>query len=191
MDELHSLSDIFYKRLFRIPDYQRGYAWRTNEQVAAFWDDLNNLQPDRRHYTGLLSIAYLEDKDIVKWNDEQWLISKRGFKPVHVVDGQQRLTTSIILIQAILDFVGQHHKGETSEDVYIGEMSLDEVKKQYVSITEKSGIITSYIFGYEIDNPSYNYLKSKIFHDLTAAATDETYYTLNLENAYTFFHAVS
>jgi len=42
-NELHSLSILFQNRLFRIPDYQRGYAWK-REQLADFWDDLMNLQ---------------------------------------------------------------------------------------------------------------------------------------------------
>ena len=187
MDKLHSLSEIFHQYLFRIPDYQRGYAWRANEQVAAFWDDLNNLQPDRKHYTGLLSIAHLSEKDTQGWNDEQWLIKKRGFNPVHVVDGQQRLTTAIILIQALYDFVKSIHPEEEDEDIYLGQSTLEEIKKQFISLTEKRGVITTYIFGYESDNPSYEFLKNRIFHDSTAASTEETYYTLNLENAYVFF----
>ena len=44
-NELQPLSPIFPNRLFRIPDYQRGYAWQQSQQ-ADFWDDLINLQPD-------------------------------------------------------------------------------------------------------------------------------------------------
>ena len=53
-NELQSLSQLFQNRLFRIPDYQRGYAWQ-QQQLVDFWDDLVNLHPDRYHYTGLLS----------------------------------------------------------------------------------------------------------------------------------------
>lgn len=44
-NELQPLSLIFPNRLFRIPDYQRGYAWQQS-QLADFWDDLIHLQPD-------------------------------------------------------------------------------------------------------------------------------------------------
>jgi len=36
MKELESLSSIFKDKLFRIPDYQRGYAW-TKKQLKDFW----------------------------------------------------------------------------------------------------------------------------------------------------------
>lgn len=54
--ELQPLSLLFQNRLFRIPDYQRGYAWQQS-QLADFWDDLINLQEGRYHYTGLLSFS--------------------------------------------------------------------------------------------------------------------------------------
>ena len=41
MNELVSLSDLFVKKIFRIPDYQRGYAWGES-QLDDFWDDLIN-----------------------------------------------------------------------------------------------------------------------------------------------------
>ena len=38
MAELLDLSSIFDKKIFRIPDYQRGYAWN-ERQLEDFWDD--------------------------------------------------------------------------------------------------------------------------------------------------------
>lgn len=58
-NELQSLSMLFQNRLFRIPDYQRGYAWQ-QPQLVDFWDDIINLQEDRYHYTGLLSLKQLK-----------------------------------------------------------------------------------------------------------------------------------
>lgn len=44
-NELQPFSQLFQNRLFRIPDYQHGYAWL--QQLVDFWDDLVNLQSDR------------------------------------------------------------------------------------------------------------------------------------------------
>ena len=61
-NELQPLSLLFQNRLFRIPDYQRGYAW-LQQQLVDFGDDLVNLQTDRYHYTGLLSLKPLKGKN--------------------------------------------------------------------------------------------------------------------------------
>jgi len=49
------LQELFNNRIFRVPDYQRGYAWE-HQQVAEFWDDLQLLSSgsDRHHYTGTI-----------------------------------------------------------------------------------------------------------------------------------------
>lgn len=77
MNTLQPLSQIFQNRLFRIPDYQRGYAW-LETQLVDFWEDLMNLQPDRNHYTGLLSIKpmpreQIDEKDRCRSLRKDWL----------------------------------------------------------------------------------------------------------------------
>ena len=100
MNELESLKNIFKDRIFKIPDYQRGYAW-TTRQLKDFWEDVVSLPPDRFHYTGVLSLKKVDRNIWSNWNDERWLLEDKGYKPFHVVDGQQRLTTFVIFIQAI------------------------------------------------------------------------------------------
>ena len=53
--ELQNLATIFNNRVFRIPDYQRGYAW-AEPQLNDFWDDLDRLDARRTHYTGQLTL---------------------------------------------------------------------------------------------------------------------------------------
>ena len=100
--ELQPLSLLFQNRLFRIPDYQRGYAWQ-QPQLTDFWDDLINLQDGRYHYTGLLSLKNLKSSETTSWGSDLWMVSK-GFKPCHIVGGQQRLTTFVILLNEIVEY---------------------------------------------------------------------------------------
>ena len=78
MAELLDLSSIFDKKIFRIPDYQRGYAWQ-NSQLYDFWEDILNLQDDRDHYIGLISIKQI-DVNSEKITDAEkklgWLLNK-------------------------------------------------------------------------------------------------------------------
>jgi hypothetical protein len=93
MQELESLQNIFKDRIFKIPDYQRGYAW-TTRQLKDFWEDVINLPPDRHHYTGLLSLKKLNKRNLSNWNDEQWLpetILERGVNLLRFMEDRWNL----------------------------------------------------------------------------------------------------
>lgn len=187
-NELQSLSVLFQNRLFRIPDYQRGYAWK-HEQLADFWEDLLNLHEDRYHYTGLLSLKAVNRNDIKTWQGDEWLLDI-GFKPFHIVDGQQRLTTFSILMFEIVAFVKglPDNQNKTDEDVFLGFESLKDIKAKYILRKRPpQNLVTTYLFGYETDNPSANYLKYKVFNEAFGGTVFETYYTKNLKYAKSFF----
>jgi hypothetical protein len=191
MANLKSLNEIFSNTLYRIPDYQRGYAWTYN-QLKDFWDDLYNLNENKSHYTGVLTIkaVHTDQFNLEKWNEEKWLVRERGYKAYYVVDGQQRLTTSIILVQAIIEIITEVYKTPITNinDVYIGSYSVKEIAEAYLSISKPPhGIIKTYKFGYESDNPSFDFLRHRIFNQPDSGTINETFYTLNLENAKRFF----
>ena len=189
MEKLESLQNIFKDRIFKIPDYQRGYAW-TTRQLKDFWEDVVNLTTDRHHYTGLLSLKKLSKENWSNWNNERWLVEDRGYKPFHIVDGQQRLATFVIFIQAISELLKEipENKDKNEEEVYLGSFSLKAIKESYLVIEKPPQfIIKTYKFGYEVDNPSFKFLKHRIFQEPDSGTIQETFYTLNLENAKKFF----
>ncbi|WP_182212703.1 DUF262 domain-containing protein [Stenotrophomonas acidaminiphila] len=143
-NQLLTLSKIFTERLFRIPDYQRGYAWG-EKQLRDFWSDLDQLEDGQNHYTGVLTLENVPAEVCEKWGDDAWIINSKKFEPLYVVDGQQRLTTSIILIQVILENI--------DESIRINYNTKEEVQKKFIFDSKDGGISRSYIFGYEKDNP--------------------------------------
>ncbi|MCH1908693.1 DUF262 domain-containing HNH endonuclease family protein [Stenotrophomonas sp. Y6] len=178
-NQLLTLSKIFTERLFRIPDYQRGYAWG-EKQLRDFWSDLDQLEDGQNHYTGVLTLENVPVEVCEKWGDDAWIINSKKFEPLYVVDGQQRLTTSIILIQVILENI--------DESIRINYNTKEEVQKKFIFDSKDGGISRSYIFGYEKDNPSYEFLKSRIFCEkITSGDLQETIYTQNLQRAKDFF----
>jgi uncharacterized protein with ParB-like and HNH nuclease domain len=189
MQKLQTLEDIFNKRIFRIPDYQRGYAWG-KKQLTDFWEDLINLDNNRFHYTGVISIKEVPTNRLAKWEDEKWLIELRRFKPFHIVDGQQRITTTSIFIQCLVECIRnlKENKYLEDNDIYLGSYSLVEIIERFIVITQPpKNIVSTYKFGYEIDNPSFEFLRHKIYGERNTGRVDETFYTLNLENAKEFF----
>ena len=62
MEEPKPLDSLFKEKIFRIPDYQRGYAWQKT-QLKDFWEDLINLGKERSLYTGVLTLKELTKYD--------------------------------------------------------------------------------------------------------------------------------
>lgn len=188
MSDLQSLSELYQNKLFRIPDYQRGYAWK-QEQLVDFWDDILNLQEDRYHYTGLLSLKAVAKAESKGWSNDKWLLDS-GYKAYHVVDGQQRLTTFSILVNEIVSFVKglECNEGKTDEEIVLCYQTLKAIRSKYISQKRPpQNLITTYLFGYEVDNPSADYLTYKIFEEPFSGTVNETYYTKNLKYAKEFF----
>lgn len=179
MSELKSLSSIFEHRVIRIPDYQRGYAWQEH-QLNDFWEDLIQLSPDRVHYTGVITLEPVTKNLYQRWDSDLWIIEGKGYKPYYVVDGQQRLTTSVILIQAILESV--------ATDAELNYQSLNDIRQQYILHSAPDGIRRSFLFGYEIDNPSDEFLRTQVFQEYSSSNHDQqTFYTRNLAFAKDYF----
>lgn len=178
-NNVQNIADIFERKLFRVPDYQRGYSW-SDKQREEFYDDLMRIVNNKNHYTGLLTLRKVDidtDDQFGKWQKDRWLIES-GYTPFYIVDGQQRLTTIIILIQSILDGISP-----TDQLAYNSKQFILE---KY--IFKKSENYKSYIFGYEYNDPSDLFLRSKIFKDTDSAYEQSmTIYTSNLHDAKKFF----
>lgn len=179
--KLQSLSEIFNNRIFRIPDFQRGYSWE-ERQLDDFWEDLQNLHPNKIHYIGLLTVEPINNSDIQnveKWKDDLWLL-KKGMTAYYVIDGQQRLTTLIILLHEILRTFSE------DEGINFGSKSEWTERFLYRSFNQ---IDKSFVFGYEKDNPSDEFFKTRILEQESSAADKypETLYTANLMFAKEYF----
>ena len=190
-NNLESIQKLFNEKIFRIPDYQRGYSWN-EKQLTEFWEDVLNIPQDREHYTGMISLKEIKDiSNKEKWNDIEWLIRDRGYKIYHIVDGQQRLTTITILINEIVKFIKNlpENKEKMDEQINLNSFTLKMIKENYIVVSKPNSddMLKSYKFGYEVDNPSYKYFKNKILEEETNGEVDETFYTLNLQKAKAFF----
>ncbi len=178
--ELKSISKIFSEVIFRIPDYQRGYSWE-DKHLKDFWSDIEQLPKGNNHYTGVLTLEPVTEANYSRWEDDIWIITSKRWSPMYVVDGQQRLTTAIILLQGILD--------QLDDDELLNFTTKADIRKKYIFEPKGTGISKSYIFGYEKDNPSYEFLKQTIFgdHSINHSLPEETIYTKNLRRAKEFF----
>jgi predicted transport protein len=186
MNKLLSLDEIFHNKLIRVPDYQRGYAWEIDPQVSDFWDDIINLVPGRSHYTGMISLKYLPADATKNWKEENWLLSHGQTQACHVVDGQQRITTFVVLLNSILTLVRglPENRGKDLRDIPFADKSLSSILEEYIVVENISNRTEkAYRFGYEVDNPSFAFLRSKVFGEPAMGEIKESFYTRNLAKA--------
>lgn len=120
MNHVLSVEQVFTERLLRVPDYQRGYAWK-EEHLTEFLEDLELLGVGKHHYTGTLVLHALNEPPRV--DDEG-----RSYRCHDIVDGQQRMTTIVVLLDVIrreLNSQGLTKLAEGIRRTYIHTTGID------------------------------------------------------------------
>ncbi len=146
--ELLDLDGVIEKGVFEIPSYQRGYAWQ-ERQLKDFWNDLEHVSKlgDKFHYMHSLTLRELENE-----------FESSAFE---IIDGQQRLATSLILLDLLA-------KTTQNKDPKYSLINLEPILSyKYYGLNEAFRAIT------EEEN------------DLEAFKT--SFYAKNLIDAYAFF----
>jgi len=185
---LYSFDELITQRLFRIPDYQRGYAW-TEVQLKDFWEDVRSLREGQQHYTGAITTERVAQNSLERWADESESLASSNWHdpnadhphilnadstitPLYIVDGQQRLLTIAIFLTAACD------------SNLLGESHTQRLRSQYLIRLLANDLIP--VIGYEPHVPSHSYLRSTIY-DNTKSEEPHTAYTAALEKAKEFF----
>lgn len=77
------IPDIFANNYFRIPDYQRGYAWKADKQLPELWDDIEVEEAIRtaaQYGDGFWKIFKRLRREGKNWNHKKVY---RGYKNMH------------------------------------------------------------------------------------------------------------
>lgn len=151
MDNLVTLQDLFKNNVFKIPDYQRGYSWE-NKHRRDLLEDLDSIQltreggqeKERRHYTGTV---VLEPHGTQQGFGE-------SYTRFDIVDGQQRLTTLSILLNAVVN--------ELRDVREIAATKISQIiKERYIMVEGPQGNI----FKLSLDEDNDIYFKQAIIMD--------------------------
>lgn len=88
-----SVDQLLYGRLFRIPQYQRTYSWLRKQRQELFHDIRSTWEAgeERTHFMAT----------VVGLRREKRTIMAKEHQVIELVDGQQRITTLILLLKAI------------------------------------------------------------------------------------------
>lgn len=120
VDNVITIEQIFAERLLVVPDYQRGYAWE-NRQLREFVEDLELLSESKDHYTGTV---ILHPQSGTRARDA----AGKSYATADLVDGQQRMTTIVLLLNAIRRELADLGHAELAEGIkrsYVATPGLD------------------------------------------------------------------
>ena len=157
--ELKPITHFFNKKIYCVPSYQRGYSWEEKQIFDLLADIDHAIKLNSLHYTGTITIHSQSTTEKIGLNN---------YEIFHIVDGQQRLTTLILILSYILKELKNNL--ETADDAK---------EKENTYIISKG----SYLFRYEIDKVSENYFRSLILENENLSSLEENLYTRNLLNA--------
>jgi len=142
-----------------IPEYQRHYSW-DEKQWDDMWNDIYYLEPGKTHYFG--TVIFME-KDSPEGMPGIW------FDKLEIVDGQQRIATSLILIREIISIL---EKLNVFSKDHIRKLKEDYLRYESVYKLELLGddreFFRRYIIEgeehFEVETPSQDKLKrGKLF----------------------------
>lgn len=117
------LGQLFYHRhRFAVPIYQRHYVWNRDKQWEPFWLDVRNKAVERlegrdQSYDHYMGAVVLEAGSGY---------TTRKVPTLHVIDGQQRLTTFQIFLAALRDAALEHGYERIATDLERYIFNTDE-----------------------------------------------------------------
>ena len=115
-----TLAQLIQGRLFRIPQYQRTYSWHSRQRQEMFGDirRIYDQGKDRSHFMAT----------VVGLRREARTIMTEEHHVVEIVDGQQRITTLILLLKAITNAIDSSDaiEGQIGQQLYHSLVKDDE-----------------------------------------------------------------
>jgi uncharacterized protein with ParB-like and HNH nuclease domain len=120
-----TIAKLFYgnNEQFVIPAYQRRYSWQ-KKQISQLFNDMENLSEEETHFMG--SVVCLAESH------------KAGINQLELVDGQQRMTTLVLILDTIKDRfedLEEKREAERLEDL-IWDPKWGATKNAYLLISK-------------------------------------------------------
>ena len=163
-----TVAELFDKRLFRIPPYQRAYSWQSKHRNDLF-DDIRQsfLGNGQCHFMATV-VGLRRCKRSIDANNDA-----NKYRVVDIVDGQQRITTLIILFKAIskgLDDDNQEEK-KAKRKIYDILVKNDQASLLLLQTNhDTSDYFANYIkYG---KHPSHREVKTSADRELLGAMVD-------------------
>jgi uncharacterized protein with ParB-like and HNH nuclease domain len=126
-----SIAELFGNKdaLYKIPQYQRPYKWE-DEQVDKLWDDIYDAFENNEDNYFLGSVITAKPRD----NEKSAYVD--------VVDGQQRLTTLMILFCVIRDLFPEINQDNSSDNPFAVDIDTIEASITHLGKADRLKLYT-------------------------------------------------
>lgn len=172
-----TISQFFGRSVvYSVPPYHRAYVWE-DEQLQALYDDIVSQPADRAYFLGAILLEENSELD--------------GCVNFNIVDGQQRLTTTVIFVGELLAAMELEGKGNDvacrkARRAYI----MDEGIPKFRTIADDEAFFDSYIRKTSQWNGSFSTLsqerlwnaKTFFCNKLKGATVDHLFFLLSIIN---------
>lgn len=186
MDASTTIIGMITRNIINVPDYQRAYSWDTGKKDSDTKKQVNTFLNDLQDY--------IKSEVKIPYYFGHFLFEHLGETKYAIIDGQQRLTTIIIFVSALLDSIrGKRDLTENEEEIrdcmikykssyrfstvqYDNQLFRDYVidhnKKDHYGIETASGNRIVEAYDYFIDNLQNMELpiKEKLLHTVVHAS---------------------
>ena len=126
-----SFDELLQKRLFEIPTYQRAYSWNTKQRSDLF-SDIKKLYESPEYKEGrthfMATVVCQSQMREESYDTDIYSI-------MNIVDGQQRITTLIILLKAIHKKMSElNHQKYRRSLFYLEELLVKDENRKLILI---------------------------------------------------------
>ncbi len=147
MNSTISVFELFNNSVFYIPQYQRAYSWEESPQLDAFIEDLRQQAIAQKQQHGVTDTEYKK-----KYFLGTLLLHEIGQNPSRfdIVDGQQRLTTTVIFIATGLSVLTEKKKIEKGFSNPLRRAFIfndDDETQRFHTIPEDDPVFASSVLG--------------------------------------------
>lgn len=144
------------KTVFKIPPFQRNYEWGQDNCEELLKDIITSYETGKHHY--LSNIVYFESDD-----------STQVFRKLIIIDGQQRITTILLLLAAIRDLsTDEDLRDSINDDFLFNKKKEEKYRLKIKQIDADDNVFTEIMEGKDCNNKeskmykNYNFLKHEL-----------------------------
>jgi len=150
---MNTIKTILSANKIRVPNYQRGYSWETESEAIKEQKQTNVFLSDIEK--SISSRVYAE------YHFGHYLLEKKEDNKYEIIDGQQRLTTIVILLSALFNRLSRIRSLTAAEINSYECLIKKDSSYRFETIRDDDQLLKDYVIDQITDNTNYAEVKTE------------------------------